>query len=75
MDGWLFFWRPTAGIAPEAVGQISVVKVLGEENSRLCWLRRGYEEGKWILGPIDDSRQTMAEAWITSASKVTFMKP
>lgn len=51
-DGWVLFYRGIDipdGVTADAVGQLCVVKIMGESESKIRWVTRGYDPGLWTL--------------------------
>ncbi len=77
-DGWVLYYRgggvghSGAAIEPEAVGQLCVVRIAGQDGEWVRWVRRGYEVGQWMLAPLDEGEAT--EAKLVSATPVLWMR-
>jgi transcriptional regulator with XRE-family HTH domain len=59
-DGWLLFYSRTRSTAPDALGQLCVVKIAGGGPTVLKQVRRGYTAGRFNLigvnsGMIEDA--------------------
>ena len=73
-DGWVLYYRGARShvVEPEAVGQLCVVRIVGQDGEWVRWVRRGYEAGTWLLVPLDG--EGSLEARLLSATPVLWMK-
>jgi hypothetical protein len=70
-DGWLAFYRPADSVTIDAVGQMCVVELESGET-RLRFVSRDYEPGKWAIGGALWEREEGVV--LRSASPVLWLK-
>jgi len=76
MDGWVFYYLPTADLRPSAVGRLAVVQAKGSSNCYLCVLTRGDRMGRWHLkSPWSSSTEPFArDVLVASAAPVEWIR-
>jgi hypothetical protein len=72
-DGWVLYVRDAEGVAPDGVGRLCLATT--REGQRLVgWLKRGYTEGYWRIGPFGEGGEEK-EAQLLAASPVLWIRP
>ena len=72
-NGWVLFYRESAGVRPEAVGRLCVVRQ-ADGPAVVGWLDAGYELGVWHLTPLGENGRGREIAELVSASPVLWIK-